>query len=67
MPPTRVWNLTRQNMNTLDNSIPIWQTIRNEMAQDMAYAGNVENIDNALRILQDVLQQTKDHLTAEGK
>lgn len=67
MPPTRVWNITRQNLNTLNNALTIVQTVRDEMAKDAAYAGNVPNIDAALTTLLDVAQQVANHLTAEGK
>jgi len=67
MPPTRAWGVTRQNLTTLNNALNIITTIRNEMAQDIAYSGNVPNIDNALQILTDIAQVVSDHLTAEGK
>ncbi len=67
MPATRTWAVTRQNLTTLNNALVIVQTIRNEMAQDVAYSGNVPSIDTALETLQAVAQLVADHLTAEGK
>lgn len=67
MPPVRVWNITRQNLTTLNSALTIVQTIRNEMSQDIAYSGNVPNIDLALQILTDLATQVGNHLTAEGK
>ncbi len=67
MPPTRVWNVSRQNLTTLNNALVIVQTIRDEMARDVAYAGQVPGINEALQTLQAVAQQVADHLTAEGK
>lgn len=67
MPPVRVWNVTRQNLTTLNNALNIVQTVRDEMAKDIAYAGQVDGINAALATLQAVAQQVGDHLTAEGK
>jgi hypothetical protein len=65
--PLRAWGVTRQNLVTLNNALAIIQTIRNEMALDAPYAGNVANIDAALSTLNSIAQQVADHLTAEGK
>ncbi len=67
MPQTRVWNVTRQNLVTLNNALTIIATIRDEMAKDFAYSGNVANIDEALATLNEVAQLVADHLAAEGK
>lgn len=67
MPPIRAWNVTRQNVNTLNNALTIVQTIRDEMAKDVAYAGNVVEINRALDILVNTAALVSDHLAAEGK
>lgn len=65
--PLRAWGVTRQNLVTLNNALTIVTTIRNEMALDAEYAGNVASIDAALQTLTSIAQQVSDHLTAEGK
>lgn len=65
--PLRAWGVTRQNLVTLNNALGIVQTIRDEMALDPQYAGNVAGIDAALQTLTSIAQQVADHLTAEGK
>jgi hypothetical protein len=65
--PLRAWGVTRQNLVTLNNALTIIQTIRNEMAIDAPYAGNVANIDEAVATLTSIAQLVADHLTAEGK
>lgn len=66
MPPTRAWGLTRQNYNVM-NRIDLWTILRNEMAQDFAYAGNVPNIDMVILLMTDLLALLDAHLAAEGK
>lgn len=67
MPPTRVWNVTRQDLRTLQNALTIAQTVRNEMEADAAYAGMVPSLDEALSVITVMAQALADHLTAEGK
>lgn len=66
MPPIRPWGVTRNQLNTLNSALIIVQQIRDQMAQDAAYAGNVPNIDFALQILNDIAKQVSDHIDAGG-
>jgi hypothetical protein len=67
MPPIRAWGLTRQNYNAMLNAMNFWTTLRNEMAQDIAYSGNVLIIDHCIAELGNVLALLDAHLSAEGK